>query len=70
MKSYRRKDGAVPIGLECWYSPTGAHFSFQGHDEMTEASGDGDADVEPDGPPTGEIRLHYGDEMPFIARRW
>jgi hypothetical protein len=25
--------GAVQIGLDCWYSPTGAHFNFQGHDE-------------------------------------
>jgi len=27
--------GAVQLGLDCWYSPTGAHFNFQGHDEMT-----------------------------------
>jgi hypothetical protein len=62
--------GAVQIGLDCWYSPTGAHFNFQGHDEMTEVSGNGDADLEPDGTLTGEIRFHHGDEMPFIARRW
>jgi hypothetical protein len=62
--------GAVQIGLDCWYSSTGAHFNFQGHDEMTEASGDGDADLEPDGTLTGEIRFHMGDEMPFTAKRW
>lgn len=62
--------GAVQVGLDCWYSPTGVHFNFQGNDEMTEVSGDGDADLEPDGSLTGEIRFHHGDEMPFIARRW
>jgi hypothetical protein len=62
--------GAVQIGLDCWYGPTGAHFNVQGHDEMTEVSGDGDADLEPDGTLTGEIRFHHGDEMPFTARRW
>ena len=60
----------VEIGLDCWYSRTGAHFNFQGHDEMTEVSGDGDADLEPDGTLTGEIRFHHGDEMPFTAKRW
>jgi hypothetical protein len=64
------KFGAVEIGPDCWYSPTGAHFDFQGYDEMTEVSGDGDADLEPDGTLTGEIRFHHGDEMPFTARRW
>ena len=62
--------GCVQIGLDCWYSPTGAPFNFQGHDEMTEVSGDGDADLEPDGTLTGEIRFHHGDEMPFTAKRW
>ena len=62
--------GAVQIGLDCWYSPTGAHFNFQGHHEMTEVSGDGDADLEPDGTLTGEIRFHHGDDMPFTAKRW
>ena len=37
---------------------------------MTEVSGDGDADLEPDGTLTGEIRLHHGDDMPFTAKRW
>jgi hypothetical protein len=62
--------GAVQIGLHCWYSSTGAHFNFQGHDEMAEVSGDGDADLEPDGTLTGEIRFHMGDDMPFTAKRW
>ena len=62
--------GAVQISLDCWYSPTGARFNFQGNDEMTEVSGDGDADLAPDGTLIGEIRFHLGDEMPFTARRW
>jgi hypothetical protein len=46
-----------------------AHFNFQRHDEITEVSSDGEADLEPDGTLTGEIRFHHGDEMPFTARR-
>ncbi len=34
--------GAVRISLDCWYSKTGAHFTFQGSDEGTEVSGDAD----------------------------
>ena len=63
------KFGAVEIGLDCWYSATGVHFNFHGHDEMTEVSGDGDADLEPDGSLSGEIRFHQGDEATFTARK-
>ncbi len=62
--------GAVQISLECWYSPTGAHFNFHGSDEGTEVWGDGDADLEQDGTLAGEVRFHNGDDMPFIARPW
>ena len=62
--------GAVQIGLDCCCSKTGAHFTFQGSDEGTEVSGEGDADLAEDGSLTGEIRFHNGDDMPFIARRW
>jgi hypothetical protein len=62
--------GAVQIGPDCWYSKTGAHFTFQGSDEGTEVSGDGDANIAEDGSLTGELRFHNGDDMPFIARRW
>jgi hypothetical protein len=62
--------GAVQISLDCWYSRTGAHFTFQGSDEGTEVSGDGDADIAEDGALSGEIRFHNGNDMPFIARRW
>ncbi len=62
--------GVVQIGLECWYSQTGVHFTFHGSDEGTEVFGDGDADLEPDGTLAGEIHFHNGDDMPFIAKRW
>ena len=62
--------GAVQIALDCWYSLTDADFSFRGSDEGTEVSGDGDADLEPDGTLAGEIRFHHGDDMPFTAKRW
>jgi hypothetical protein len=60
--------GAVPISLDCRYSPTGAHFNFHGSDEGTEVSGDGDADLGPEGTLVGELRFHQGDDMPFTAR--
>ena len=53
--------------------PAGAdsvHFTFSGHDEMTELSGGGDADLESDGSITGAIRFHMGDEATFTARPW
>lgn len=62
--------GAVQIGLECWYSRTGVHFTFHGSDEGTEVFGDGGADLEPGGILAGEINFHNGDDMPFIAKRW
>lgn len=62
--------GVVQIGLECWYSQTGVHFTFHGSDEGTEVFGDGNADLELDGTLAGEINFHHGDDMPFIAKRW
>jgi hypothetical protein len=37
---------------------------------MDHACGDGDAQLEDDGTPTGEIRFHRGGEASFTARRW
>jgi hypothetical protein len=62
--------GAVQGGLDCHYGPASIHFTWAGHDEMDEASGDGDAQIEDDGTLTGEIRFHLGDESSFTARRW
>jgi hypothetical protein len=62
--------GAVTGGLNCEYSPTTIFFTWQGHDEMDEASGSGSAELNDDGTLTGEISFHLGDESAFKARRW
>ena len=43
-------------------------FTWEGNDEMEEASGDGWAELQEDGSLEGEICLHNGDDIPFIAR--
>jgi hypothetical protein len=45
-------------------------FDWEGNDEMDEVCGDGWAQLDPDGSLSGEIRVHGGDEIPFIARPW
>lgn len=45
-------------------------FSWEGNDEMDEASGDGWAELQPDGSLKGAICFHGGDEANFIAHRW
>lgn len=44
-------------------------FEWSGNDEMDQATGDGWAELQPDGSLQGEICLHNGDDIPFIARR-
>jgi hypothetical protein len=44
-------------------------FTWEGNDEMEEASGEGWAELREDGSLEGEICLHNGDDIPFIARR-
>jgi hypothetical protein len=44
-------------------------FGWQGNDEMEPASGDGWVELQEDGSLEGEICLHNGDDIPFIARR-
>lgn len=44
-------------------------FTWQGNDEIEEASGHGWAELQQDGSLEGEICLGNGDEIPFIARR-
>jgi hypothetical protein len=44
-------------------------FSWDGNDEMDEASGHGWAELQPDGSLKGQIRFHGGDEANFTARR-
>ena len=44
-------------------------FEWSGSDEMDEASGDGWAELQQDDSIEGEICIHNGDDIPFIARR-
>jgi transposase len=45
-------------------------FSWAGANEMDEASGDGWAELQPDGSLKGEICFHNRDEAAFVAKRW
>ncbi len=45
-------------------------FTWDGNDEMDEASGYGSAELQPDGTITGQICFHGGDEVNFTARPW
>ncbi len=45
-------------------------FIWDGNNEMDQACGDGEAELQPDGTLDGKIRFHHGDEIPFTARRW
>ena len=44
-------------------------FTWDGNDEMDDASGHGWAELKHDGSLEGEISLENGDDIPFIARR-
>lgn len=44
-------------------------FDWDGNDEMDPASGDGWVELQNDGSLKGEVCLHDGDDIPFIARR-
>lgn len=62
--------GCVTGQLHCRDIPDGVDFTWQGNDEMDEASGDGWAELQEDGAIAGEIRFHNGDDSTFIARPW
>ena len=62
--------GCVTGGIHCRKTPTGVDFTWQGNDEMDEASGDGWAELQKDGSIKGEIRFHNGDNLTFKARSW
>jgi hypothetical protein len=62
--------GCVTGQLHCRQAANGVSFTWQGNDEMDEASGDGSAELQKDGSITGEIRFHNGDDSTFIARPW
>jgi hypothetical protein len=60
----------VAGGMDCGFSPSGADFTWQGFDEMDEASGSGEAEIGDDGILTIEIAFHNGDEATLKARPW
>jgi hypothetical protein len=62
--------GCVTGVLRCRNAPKGADFTWEGNDEMDEASGDGWAELQKDGSLIGEICFHNGDDSTFKARRW
>jgi hypothetical protein len=62
--------GCVTGNLYCRKATSGVEFTWDGNDEMDEASGDGWAEVQKDGSLNGEIRLHNGDDSTFKARPW
>jgi hypothetical protein len=45
-------------------------FDWNGNDEMDEASGDGWAELQPDGSIIGQICFQGGDEIDFTAKPW
>ncbi|MFA7387950.1 MAG: hypothetical protein WCZ87_09845, partial [Thiohalobacteraceae bacterium] len=49
---------------------TSIDFFCEGNDEMDEVSGDGSAELQPDGSLQGEICYRHGDEYRFTATRW
>ena len=60
----------VAGSMACGFSRSGADFTWQGFDEMDEASGSGDAEIDDHGVLTIEISFHNGDEAVLKARRW
>jgi hypothetical protein len=69
-------DGGGEFALDCLTgSIHGAcdgdavEFSWEGSNEMEPASGDGWAELQEDGSLEGEVCLHNGDDIPFLARR-
>ena len=62
--------GCVVRGLDCSYSSTAADFTWKGHDEWDEASGDGLALLEDNGSLTVEFSFHDGDDANFKAKKW
>src|SRR6266487_4410106 len=64
------KFGCVVGGLDCTLYTDAAEFTWQGHDEMDPASGDGWAELDNDGTINGEISFHLADESTFKARKW
>ena len=62
--------GAVTGGLDCRHTGDRVDFTWQGNDEMDEASGSGWAKLSDDGTLGGEIKVHLGDKSAFKSREW
>ena len=62
--------GCVTGSLTCSFTSEDADFTWEGNDEMEACSGEGWAELRPDGSIEGEISFQNGDESTFIARSW
>jgi hypothetical protein len=61
--------GALQAGLDIDYSGSSIDFTWQGFDEMDEASGNGSAELLDDGSIEIEFAYHNGDEAVLKAIR-
>jgi hypothetical protein len=62
--------GALTAALSCGYTTDGVDFTWDGSDEGDQVSGDGWAELQPDGSILGEISYRNGDETTFKAEPW
>lgn len=62
--------GCISATLACSLTTTDADFDFEGQDEMEATSGEGWAELQPDGSLEGEISFQNGDETSFTAAKW
>ncbi|MDR3472283.1 MAG: hypothetical protein P4M09_11420 [Devosia sp.] len=62
--------GALTAALDCAYTPSGFDFTWDGSDEGDQVTGDGWAELQPDGSLLGEISWRNGDETEFKALPW
>jgi hypothetical protein len=61
--------GVLQAGLDIGYSQSIVHFTWTGHDEMDEVSGDGHAELLDDGTIEITFAYHNGDEAILKAKR-
>ena len=61
--------GAMQASLDIDYGPDEIGFTWAGFDEMTEVSGAGSAELQPDGSLQIEFEYHLGDEAVLKAVR-
>ena len=62
--------GAFAGGTSRKGERTAVAFDWNGNDEMDAVSGSGSAELQANGSLRGEIHVHRGDKIPFIARHW